>query len=105
MVTLIAMYPTNAASFDRPYYFEKHMPLVEAKWKPLGLTKSEVQTVAGTGAGGPAPYHVVTLLYFKDMAALQNAVGSPEGAAVVDDIKNFYGGDPVLLITAVSTAP
>ncbi|HTJ25347.1 MAG TPA: EthD family reductase [Candidatus Limnocylindria bacterium] len=104
MVTLIAMYPTSAP-FDRTYYFATHMPLVEAKWKQHGLKKSEVQTVVGTGgAGGPSPYHVVTLLYFEDMAALQNAVASPEGAAVVGDIKNFFGGDPVLLISEPSAA-
>jgi uncharacterized protein (TIGR02118 family) len=97
MATVMAMYPTSA-SFDRTYYFEKHMPLVEANLRPHGLVRTEVHTVVGTGSGSPPPYHVVTLLYFDDLATLQQALATSEGAAVVADIKNFFGADPILLI-------
>jgi uncharacterized protein (TIGR02118 family) len=103
MATVLAMYPTSA-SFDRSYYFGKHMPLVEANLGLHGLKKAEVHTVVGTGSGSPPPYHVVTLLYFEDLATLQRALATSEGAAVVADIKNFFGGDPVLLIGDVTPA-
>ena len=102
MVSVMAMYPANA-SFDLTYYLEKHMPLVRTKLEPHGLKKTEVHLIAGTAAGDPAPYHVVTLLYFEDEATLKNALATPDAEAVVADIKSFYGGDAQLLITQVAT--
>jgi uncharacterized protein (TIGR02118 family) len=102
MVTLMAMYPASAP-FDRTYYFEKHMPLVEKNLAPHGLKKATVHTVSGTPSGSPAPYHVVTLLYFDDAATLESAFGTPDGAAVVADIPNFFKADPVLVVAEVAS--
>ncbi|HYZ17382.1 MAG TPA: EthD family reductase [Candidatus Acidoferrum sp.] len=102
MVTAIAMYPANAP-FDRTYYHEKHMPLVHAKLEQHGLKKTEVHVIGGTAAGGPSPYHVITKLYFDDETTMKNAFGTPDFAAVVEDIKNFYGGDTQLLTAIVAT--
>jgi uncharacterized protein (TIGR02118 family) len=102
MVTLMAMYPASAP-FDRTYYFEKHMPLVEKNLAPHGLKKSTVHTVSGTPSGSPAPYHVITLLYFDDAATLESAFGTPDGAAVVADIPNFFKADPVLVVAEVAS--
>ncbi len=48
--------------------------------------------------GTPAPYQAITSLYFGDAAALEGAVKSAEGQAVVADIANFYDGMPDVMI-------
>jgi uncharacterized protein (TIGR02118 family) len=38
---------------------------------------------------GQSNYHLVAVLQFDDMAAIQKAFGSPEGQAVVADVQTF----------------
>jgi len=38
---------------------------------------------------GPSPYYLMAELRFESMAALNAALASPTGTAVVDDLKNF----------------
>ena len=54
--------------------------------------------ILGTPTGTPAPYQAITSLYFGDAAALEGAVKSAEGQAVVADIANFYDGMPDVMI-------
>jgi uncharacterized protein (TIGR02118 family) len=82
MAKLIALYkkPADAAAFDR-YYRETHTPL--AKTLP-GLRRYEVGTPAGE-----TPLHLVAILSFDSMDAIQAALKSPEGAATAGDLANF----------------
>jgi uncharacterized protein (TIGR02118 family) len=41
---------------------------------------------------GPSGYHLVALLEFDDLAAIQAAFGSAEGQAAVADVQNFATG-------------
>ena len=99
MIALTVCYKSGIG-FDNDYYFAKHMPLT-AKLGPLGLRNAEVRKILGTPMGTPAPYQVITTLYFNDAASLQNALGSAEGQAVVADIPNFYHGPPDVMIGEV----
>ena len=40
-------------------------------------------------AGGPSPFHLVATLSFDSMAAIQQALRSPEGAAAALDLAHF----------------
>ena len=63
-----------------------------------GLRKYEVsQGVVGTPAG-PSGIHLVAMLEFDDMAAVQRAFASPEGKAAADDLRNFASGGVDLLM-------
>jgi uncharacterized protein (TIGR02118 family) len=100
MIVLTVCYKSDI-DFDADYYLAKHMPLTAEKLGPLGLRNAEVRKILGTPMGTPAPYHVITSLYFNDAASLQNALGSAEGQAVVADIPNFYHGAPDVMIGEV----
>jgi uncharacterized protein (TIGR02118 family) len=87
MAKVIALYkkPADVASFDK-YYFSKHVPL--AKTIP-GLRGYAVSTgVIGTPAG-ESDFHLIAVLEFDSMAAIQAALSSPQGQATAGDLANF----------------
>jgi uncharacterized protein (TIGR02118 family) len=80
--------PKDTAAFDR-HYFEKHVALAK---KIPGVRKYEVSRGAVATPAGPSGYHLVAVLQFDDMAAIQQGVGSPEGQAAVADVGTFATG-------------
>jgi len=90
MARLLAMYktPHNASAFDK-YYFEKHVPIAK---KIPGLRKYEVSQGAVATPAGASDYHLVAILHFDSIAAIQAAFGSPGGQAAVADLQNFATG-------------
>ena len=97
MTKLFAMYkrPIDPAAFDR-YYYATHVPIAK---KVPGLRHYEVTTgdVAALG-GGPSPYHLIAVLTFDSIAAVQAALGTPEGQATAADLGNFATGGVDLYI-------
>ena len=100
MITLTVCYKSGLR-FDADYYLDKHMSLTSEKLESHGLKRTEVRKILGTPMGTPAPYQIITTLYFGDAAALEGAFTSAEGQAVVADIANFYDGMPDLMIGEV----
>jgi uncharacterized protein (TIGR02118 family) len=99
--TLFALYnyPKDSAEFDR-HYEEIH--------SRLGLGLPGLRNFTGThptaGAdGGPAPFYFVASLTFDDAEALDHALSSAEGKAVVADLVNFAGEGVTLLNGPTST--
>ena len=90
MARLLVMYktPQDRGAFDR-YYFDKHVPI--AKRIP-GLRKYEVSRGAIGSPAGASDYHLIAILHFDDVAAIQAGVGSAEGQAAVADLQNFATG-------------
>lgn len=87
MAKLIAIYnkPEDPAAFDR-YYHQTHVPL--AKSIP-GLRRYEISAGPIGGAFTDSPYHLVAILSFDSMEAIQAALDSPEGKATAGDLSNF----------------
>ncbi len=71
MAQLLVMYktPKDAAAFDK-HYFERHVPLAK---KIPGLRKYEVSQCPVATPGGPSGYHLVAILQYDNLAAIQNA--------------------------------
>ena len=87
--TLYACYrhPEDTAAFDK-HYAEVHSGLALAF---PGL-RSFTGTHPGPGPDGSAPaYYFIAALSFDDDEALAAALGGPEGAAAVADLRNFAG--------------
>ena len=90
MARLVVMYktPRDAAAFDK-HYFDRHVPLAK---KIPGLRKYEVNQGPVATPAGPSGIHLVAILHFDDMAAIQNAFASAEGQAAAGDLQNFATG-------------
>jgi len=86
MTKLIALYrkPADPAEFDK-HYFELHTPLVK---KYPGLRKLEITRVTGAPIG-EAKFHLMCEMYFDSKNAMDAAMASPEGKAVVKDLLSF----------------
>jgi uncharacterized protein (TIGR02118 family) len=90
MAQLVVMYktPIDPAAFDK-YYFEKHVPIAK---KIRGLRKYEVSKGPVATPFGPSAYHLVAILEFDDLAAIQVAFASTEGQAAAADVQTFATG-------------
>ena len=96
MAQLMVLYgkPADAAAFDK-HYAEVHTPLAKAI---PGLRKFETSHGAIGTPRGPADQHLIAILHFDDLGALQAALGSAEGQAAAADLGNFASGGAELLI-------
>jgi len=96
MALLAVMYktPHDAGAFDK-HYFEKHIPLAK---KIHGLKKYEVSRGTVATPAGPSNYHLIALLHYDDVAAIQKGFASPEGQAAVADVQNFATGGVDILM-------
>ena len=94
MAQVLVLYntPADPAAFDR-YYHEKHIPIAKKipGLRSYSINDGPVQALAGT-----AP-HLVAILTFDSMAAINAALTSPEGQAAAADLPNFASGGATLL--------
>jgi uncharacterized protein (TIGR02118 family) len=98
MARLVVMYktPKDPAAFDR-HYFETHIPLAK---KIPGLRKYEVNEGPIMSPAGPSGLHLIAVLHFDDMAAIQKAFQSPEGQAAGADVATFATGGADIIMMA-----
>jgi uncharacterized protein (TIGR02118 family) len=96
MAQVIALYkkPADPAAFDA-YYHATHVPL--AKTLP-GLRRYEISAGPVGTPAGESPLHLVALLTFDSMAAIQAALVSPEGVDTAGDLANFAQAGVELLM-------
>jgi uncharacterized protein (TIGR02118 family) len=87
MAELVVIYktPKDTGAFDK-HYAEVHIPLAK---KIPGLRKYQISQGSVTSPAGPSGVHLVAILHFDDVAAIQKAFGSAEGQAAAGDLKNL----------------
>ena len=83
---MITMYVTYAGEadvpFDRDHWIDVHLPLVRKCWGPYGLESVSGFFPAGDGGGLIA----IAPCVFRDDAAMEAALASPETAQVMADV-------------------
>jgi len=96
MARLVVMYktPNDSAAFDK-HYSEKHIPLAK---KIPGVRKYEISQGPVATPAGPSGIHLVAILQFDNIAAIQNAFASAEGQAAVADVPTFATGGVDILM-------
>ena len=96
MARLVVLYrkAADAAAFG-DHYVKTHIPLAKAI---PGLRRYEVSAGPVTTPGGDRPYELVAILEFDSLAAIQQALGTPEGQAAAGDLRNFAQAGVELLM-------
>ena len=96
MAKLVAIYkkPKDIAAFNR-HYFATHVPLAKAI---PGLRRYEVSNGAVGLPVEPGAIHLVAILEFDSLDAINQALASPEGQATAGDLANFADGGVDLLV-------
>ena len=96
MADVVVLYktPKDPVAFDK-HYAETHIPLAR---KMPGLRKYQVSNGPVATPAGPSGLHLVAILTFDSMAAVQAAFGSAEGKAAAGDVPNFASGGADILI-------
>jgi len=90
MAELVVLYntPKDKAAFDA-YYQATHVPLA---YKVPGLKKYEISKGTVAAPGGESDVHLVAILTFENLAALQAGLESAAGQAAAGDLANFATG-------------
>jgi uncharacterized protein (TIGR02118 family) len=104
MMRIVSLHgqPHDAAEFDR-YYRDVHTPLVQ---RIPGVRNIRYGRALTTNDSAPAPYYLVSEVYFDDAASLEAARATPEMAAALADVPNFAtGGVTIMLCEYEDFAP
>ncbi len=96
MAHVLALYkkPADAAAFDA-HYHGTHAPLAKTL---RGLRSYEISSGPIATMAGESSLHLVAILGFDSMAAIQAALTSPQGAAAAGDLANFAQAGVELLM-------
>ena len=96
MAEVVVLYktPKDTASFDK-HYFEKHVPIAK---KIPGLRKFAVSQGPVATPAGPSGFHLIAILTFDNLAAIQAGFGSAEGQAAGADVQTFAPGGADMLL-------
>jgi uncharacterized protein (TIGR02118 family) len=96
MARLVVMYktPKDKTAFDK-HYVETHVPIAK---KIPGVRKYEISQGPIVTPGGPADFHLIAILHFDDLAAIQKAFASAEGQAAAADVQSFATGGADMLL-------
>ena len=103
MIRIVSLHghSPDPAEFER-YYRDVHTPLVQ---RIPGVRNIRFGRVKGMGDGAPAPYYLVSDVYFDDVATFEAAQSSPEMAAALADVPNFASGGVTIMICEYEDFP
>lgn len=96
MAQLVVIYktPKDPAAFDA-HYRDKHIPIAK---KIPGLKRYDISNGAVASPAGESGVHLVAVLHFESVGAIQAAFGSPEGQAAAADVGTFATGGADMLL-------
>ena len=100
MIRVLIQYPVEqGVAFDLAYYQGTHVALVRRVMTELGMIKGEWDEPVAHPASGERRYHVISVQYWETVEAMERAYASPTTHEVKEDVKKFYSGRPVCVIS------
>lgn len=95
-LTVLFGHPDDSQAFEA-YYANHHVPLAE---KIPNVQRFESGIAQAVGDSEP-PYHRIAELWFESAERMGEALSSPEGEAVDQDLANFASGGTTLLVSEI----
>lgn len=93
-ITVLYGHPADSDAFES-YYAQTHLPLAHAI---PGLEKLQLTRFIAAADGSAPAYYRMAELYFADKGEMEQAMGSAQGKAAVDDLDNFATGGVMVTI-------
>lgn len=101
MIDVSILYPSGEGKkFDKEYYCDKHMPMVQEKLGDVCKGMAVEQGLGGMEPGAPPTYMAMGHLYFDSVEAFQSAFG-PHAGAIMEDVPNYTDIEPIIQISEV----
>jgi uncharacterized protein (TIGR02118 family) len=101
MIKVSVLYPNgDGKTFDMDYYCNKHVPIVADLLRGSIKGATVEKGLAGGGPGAPAPYVVMSNLYFDSVQDFENYFG-PNSEKIMGDLPNFTNMEPAIQISEV----
>jgi uncharacterized protein (TIGR02118 family) len=92
--TVLYGHPKDVEAFEQ-HYIKKHLLLVS---KAPGIIKAEYTKFLPNTDGSPSAFYRMAELYFASPADMQQALSSPEGKAMAEDLSNFATGGFTIIL-------
>jgi uncharacterized protein (TIGR02118 family) len=83
------------------YYINRHTPMVQEVLASVTFNRFEARKDIASNTGATGSYQLIASIYFDSMDNLQRFLKHPMVPQLQNDIKNFYSGDPDILIEEV----
>lgn len=100
--TLTILYPNEpSTTFDLDYYKNIHMPLVQKHWAKYGLKRWSICKFLSSTDGLPLPYVCYGVIELESADRLEAALADIAMDAMISDVKNYTGIQPVMLLGEV----
>lgn len=93
--------PTDPETFDR-YYRDVHTPIVQ---RIPGVRNIRFGRTLTTVDGEPAPYYLVSDVYFENKESLENALASAQMQEAIADVENFATGGVTIILCEYEDFP
>jgi uncharacterized protein (TIGR02118 family) len=100
MICVSALYANAPGKrFDYDYYAQKHMPMVLARLKDVGMTRYEIDRgLGGATPGTPPAYLCIGRLYFETAAGFEQGLAK-HGPELMADIPNYTDAEIALQVS------
>jgi uncharacterized protein (TIGR02118 family) len=95
-VVVLYNWPKDTAAFEK-YYAATHGPLVAAKAKEIGFSRSVYIKFANNPDGSKPAHYRMAQLWFPSEAALKAGMATPGFKDVAGDIPKFSTGGQIVL--------
>ena len=96
--TITVLFPNEEdAKYDKKYYVEHHMPLIERHWKKYGVQSWSVTDFCPGPDGADPIYTFGSVVIWESKQGVEKAFQSAEVAEVMSDVTNFSNKQPVFL--------
>lgn len=96
--TITVLFPNEQdANYDKNYYVNHHMPLIEQHWKKYGVQSWSVTDFSSGPDGANPVYTFGSVVTWESKEGVERAFQSPEVAEIMSDVPNFSNKQPVFL--------
>jgi len=96
--SLTLIYPNDSlANYDIDYLVDKHMPMMQSRWRSSGLTSWNVTKFTPSPEGNPPVYALAATLSWDKPESVPGMGGDVDIDKIMEDMAQFSDKRPIIL--------